>query len=189
MLNPFAQFLYLAPVMKELSTRSFYYVLLKASVISFIIYLVFLVSGNYLFESVLQINFEAFRIFGGIVIFSIAYLFIVKGQGAFVQLKEDLDDMASEIALPFMVGAGTISLTILMAFDLPFIMGFTSLLGVLSLNFITIIGLKYTRDNLRGKKLRIAFDKNMNISLRLFGFFLGAIGINMIITGINQLYF
>jgi multiple antibiotic resistance protein len=38
-------------------------------------------------------------------------------------------------------------------------------------------------------KFRVAFDKNMEILLRLNGFFIGAIGINMIIQGINSLYY
>ncbi len=38
------------------------------------------------------------------------------------------------------------------------------------------------------EKFKTAFDKNMEILLRLNGFFIGAIGVNMIAIGINNLF-
>ena len=189
MLNPFALFLYLNPVMEELEHKNFLKVLFKATIISFGIFLVFLFTGKFLFEDFFQINFESFRIFGGVVIFSLAYLFIVKGQKAMIHMKGSLDDLASEIALPFMIGAGTISLTILMANELPIRIGFVSLILILAINYVFILILKAMRDNFDRKRMKVAFDKNMDILLRLNGFFVGAIGINMILTAINNIYF
>lgn len=195
MINPFAMFLYLEPVMKELSSGSFRKVLVKATAISFFIFVIFLATGTLIFKDIFQIHFEAFRIFGGIIIFSFAYLYIVKGQKAMIQLREDLDDLASDIALPFMVGAGTISLIVLMSFEMQFSLGVLAIAIVLMANFGIIISLKYLKESLHNdtkaktKMLKIAFDKNLGILLRLNGFFLGAIGINMIIAGINNLYF
>ncbi len=188
MLNPFALFLYLSPLMKELEHKTFLKVLAKASIISLIICIIFLFIGTFLFESILQIHFEAFRIFGGIIIFSFAYLFIVKGQKAFITLKSDLDDLASEIALPFMVGAGTISLSILITEKLSLAKGLLALFIIFIINFIFIYILKFIRGEISKSKFRKAFDKNMEILLRINGFFVGAIGIDMIITGINNLF-
>ena len=100
--------------MKELSRRHFLKVLFKATVISFVIYFFFLYSGEFIFDKFLHINFEVLRIFGGIIFFTFAYMFIIQGKKSLITMKEDLDDLASEIALPFMVGAGTIALSILM---------------------------------------------------------------------------
>ncbi len=189
MLNPFALFLYLNPVMEELEHKNFLKVLFKATIISFGIFLIFLFTGKFVFEDFFQINFESFRIFGGIVIFSLAYLFIVKGQKAMIHMKGSLDDLASEIALPFMIGAGTISLTILMANELPIRIGLISLIIILAINYIFILILKAIRDNFERNRMKVAFDKNMDILLRLNGFFVGAIGINMVLTAINNMYF
>ncbi|TPE44220.1 MarC family protein [Pontibacter mangrovi] len=187
MLNPFALFLYLRPVMSDLSSADFRSVFLKASMISFGIYLVFLFFGDLMFKTVFRINFESFRIFGGVVLFSFAYIFIVQGKKAFIQIKGDLHDLASEIALPFMVGAGTISLTVLMAEELALWQGVLSLAIIMAVNFGIIMGLKNIRRGMRSKKVQVAFDKNMEILLRINGFFLGAIGIDMIVTGIRHL--
>ncbi len=187
MLNPFALFLYLKPVMNDLSDADFRAVFLKATLISFFIFLVFLLFGDVVFEKVFRINFESFRIFGGIVLFSLAYIFIVQGKKAFIQIKGDLHDLASEIALPFMVGAGTISLTILMSEQLVLWQGIVSLAVIMLTNFLVIMGLKQLRRSMRSKKVQHAFDKNMELLLRINGFFVGAIGIDMVVSGISNL--
>jgi multiple antibiotic resistance protein len=185
MLNPFALFLYLKPVMNNLSDHDFRKVFTRATIISFFIFLAFLIFGDVFFLRVFQINFESFRIFGGIVIFSLAYFFIVRGEKAFIQMKGDLTDIASEIALPFMVGAGTISLTVLMRERLLLWQGVVALVIILLTTFCFIIGLKKIRANMKSENVRVVFDKNMEILLRINGFFLGAIGVDMIVQGIK----
>ena len=189
MVNPFALFLYLDPVRKDLSLRSFNILLLKASLISLVISLVFFFSGTLFFEKVFNINFESFRIFGGIIIFSYAYFYIVKGQKALIIMKEDLDDLASEIALPFMVGAGSISLSILLSQKTSWTMGSITLVIIYALNFVIIFLLNQFRNSIEKRKFKTAFDKNLEVLLRLNGFFIGAIGINMMLTGIQNMFF
>jgi multiple antibiotic resistance protein len=112
----------------------------------------------------------------------------MKGQKAFFHLKGSLDDLAAEIALPFLVGAATISLTILMGNNFSIAIRPLLLILILTLKFFSIILLKFIRDRIKKKKMKVAFDKNMEILLCLNGFFMGAIGINMIICRINTLY-
>lgn len=188
MLNPFALFLYLEPVRRDLNHRQFISVIFKASLISLFVCYLFFFSGEFLFKKVFMIDFESFRIFGGIIIFSYAYFFIVKGQRALIMIKENLDDLASEIALPFMVGAGTISLSILTSYRHPKPIGMLILVCAFVLNFLAIFLMKKVRDSLEGKRLKTAYDKNMEVLLRLNGFFIGAIGINMILTGIKNMF-
>lgn len=188
MINPIALFLYLLPIMEELDHKEFAKVMIKATFISFMIYFIFFLFGDVIFTKVFQINFESFRIFGGIVLFSFAYFYIVKGQKAMLRMKENLDDLANEIALPFMVGAGTISLSILMKEKLDYALGIGTLILATFVSFNIVMGLKFVRDRLKNERLRIAFDKNMEIAVRLNGFFVGAIGIDMMNTGIRNMY-
>ena len=188
MLNPFALFLYLEPVRKDLQFNDFLKVMWKASLISFAICSLSMYLGNFIFERVLQIDFESFRIFGGIIIFSYSYLFIVKGQKALIMMKEDLDDLASEIALPFMVGAGTISLSILLSKNFDTAWATAGLVAVFALNFLVLAFLTDFRRKIDGRNFRVAFDKNMEVLLRLNGFFIGAIGVDMVVTGVQRLF-
>jgi multiple antibiotic resistance protein len=188
MLNPFALFLYLEPVRQDLNHKDFLKVIFKATMISFVICLLFFHLGNIIFQKILQINFESFRIFGGIIIFSFAYYFIMKGQKALIMMKGDLDDLASTIALPFMVGAGTISLSILLSQKMPYLLGITALIIIFGINFLFLVFLTKFRKKIDAKKIKIAFDKNTEVLLRLNGFFIGAIGVDMVLTGINNLF-
>ncbi len=187
LLNPFAMFLYLQPIMKELTRTKFLKVLTKATIISAFIFIIFLFTKELFFEKLFNIRFESFQIFGGIVLFSMAYYFIVRGEKALIILKEDLEDVANDIALPFMVGAGTISLTIIIGESNNFFGGISIVLISLGINYATILVLQFIRAQFEKRKMRIAFDKNMEILLKLSGFFLGAIGVDMIITGILSL--
>ena len=103
-------------------------------------------------------------------------------------MKEDLDNLASEIALPFMVGAGTISLSILLSQEMSYFLGTTTLIIIFLVNFLLLMFLIKLRKMMDTKRIKIAFDKNMGVLLRLNGFFIGAMGIDMILTGINNLF-
>lgn len=188
MINPFALFLYLRPVMADLSRIHFQQVLLRATLISFVVFFIFMLSGDTIFTEVLNVRFHSFRMFGGIVIFSFAYLFIVKGEGALISTREDLTELASGIALPFMVGAGTISLVILMGKNLGLGMGTLGLVLVLGITYGNIMVLKRIREDIPNPGFQVAFDKLMAIFLRINGFFLGAIGVDMVVTSAMGLY-
>lgn len=99
MMNPFAQFLYLKSVIDDLDLKTFAYVYGKASIMSYVIYCVFAIVGDGVFTDFFKIKFESFKIFGGIIIFSYAFMFIMKGAKGVLQIKENLDDLASEILL------------------------------------------------------------------------------------------
>jgi multiple antibiotic resistance protein len=103
-------------------------------------------------------------------------------------MKEDLDNLASEIALPFMVGAGTMSLSILLSQQTSYFLGTITLIIIFIINFLVLVSFTNFRKMIEKKKFRIAFDKNMEVLLRLNGFFIGAIGVDMILTGINNLF-
>ncbi len=188
MLNPFALFLYLKGVMEELSAGDFYLVLFKASLISYMIFIVFAIFGESIFIDFFKINFESFRIFGGIVIFAYALVFIMKGSKAWITMKESLDDLSSEIALPFMVGAGTISLSVIVGFKNSVPMTLFKIFIVMVINYAIIALLKIAKDFLDKKMQKRAFDKYSNILVRINGFIVGAIGVDMITKGIQAIY-
>jgi len=188
LLNPFALYIYLQPVMRELSHGVFTKVLLRASLISFFIFYFFAVAGEYVFEEIFQIRFDSFRIFGGIVFSILALVYIVHGRRYLIELKEDLADVAANIALPFMVGAGTISLAILIGHNYKPLLSLSIILTVLIVNFVIIVALMYIRYALRSG-LRTAFDRLAERSMRLIGFFVGSIGVDMVVTGIKNIFF
>jgi len=188
MMNPFAQFLYLKSVVDDLDLKTFGYVYGKASIMSYIIYSIFALLGDGIFTHFFNIKFESFKIFGGIIIFSYAFLFIMKGAKGMLQIKENLDDLASEIALPFIVGAGTIYLSILIGHNAPSEwMALGAIATVMVINYCIVLLFAFVKDHFK-KKRRVAFDKYVGIAMRLNGFFMGAIGVHMIIDGLAHFF-
>lgn len=188
MLNPLALFVYVKNVREELSDRDYYKVLLKANIISFVIYVFFAVFGATLFNKVFNIEFESFRIFGGIVLLSLALVIIIQGRRSVVTLKGSLDDIAGEVAIPFMVGPGTISVSIIVGNDFDPLSSIFIIGVAMAVGYVIVLTLSIMRKRLLHEHARKTFDKKLGTYLRLNGFFIGAIGVNMIITGINNMF-
>lgn len=188
LLNPFALFLYLKDVMEALSNREFAKVMLRASIISFIICLVFAAFGDEIFMNIFHVNFESFRIFGGVVLFSFSFLFIVRGHNTIIQVKPNIDEIANELAMPFMVGAGAISLSIIIGNNAGNYIWSAAQIGLaLVINLVVIFVLKYLKDYLTTINARSLFDKVMGMLVRLLAFMVGAIGVQMMATGIKEM--
>lgn len=173
--------------MQELDNKTFDKVLFRASLISLALFVMFLFGGTYIFTEIFRVDIESFRLFGGIIIFAFAFLYIIKGDKAFIRLK-DLHDLPADIALPFMVGAGTISLSMFYGTKHGTLNGVGVIVIALVINFAIILVLKYSRDKMP-KNLKLGFDRLMDVFLRLNGFFVGSIGVEMIRSALNNIYF
>lgn len=186
-LNPFALCLYLVGVMDDLESRAFIRVLFWASVISLIVFWVFAVAGEPLLVDFLGVRPEALRIFGGVVFFVVAYNYVTRGYKAVETLRGSLEELPSAIALPFMIGAGTITQAILLGRRHgPCLSIFLLSLG-LCICFLVVIAFKLIRDGLRDKREKV-FERYVNILSRINGLFIGAISTEMIISGIRKLW-
>ena len=187
LLNPFALYIYLIPVQKELTWRDFVVTLVKASGIAGGIFMVSAFFGQAFFENVLDLNFEAFRVFGGLVLIMFSTSFIVQGRQSFITLKGSLDDLAGEIALPFMVGAGTISLSILIGSNTRAVQTFVTISLVMICNFLVVLLMAYLRKHAHKVRFRKRLLYNNEMLLRINGFLLGAIGVDMVFRGLRVL--
>ncbi len=185
-MNPIALFLYLVPLKREMNMKKFANIVGRATLISYLIYLVFAVSGERVFQA-LSVNFESFRIFGGIVVTSLSLVFIIQGKKSLISTQGELNRIAAEIALPFMVGAGTIALSIIVGRNLGAAGASFAIFVVMFLTFAIIVLLGAFRSALN-KRAKATFDQNADILLRLNSFVIGAIGIDMTVTGIRAIF-
>ncbi len=186
-LNPFALCLYLADVMDDLESRIFGKVLFWASLISLVVFWIFALVGEQLLVDFLRIRPEALRIFGGIIFFVVAYNYVTKGYRAAEILRGSLEELPSAIALPFMIGAGTITQAILLGERHgPYLSVFLLFLG-LCLCFLVVIAFKLVRDHLKQAKEKV-FERYVNILSRINGLLIGAISTEMVVSGIRELW-
>lgn len=187
LMNPFALFIYTLPLAKELGTTQYAQIMSRATLISWVILIFFGLAGTFFFDSVLNIEFDSFRIFGGIVLTAFALSFILQGKDSMITTKGELSKIASEVALPFMVGAGSITLSIVVTSRLGGMGGVAVISTVLAATALSCILLAIFRAGLR-QNMRIVLDKNLEILLRLNGFIIGAFGVDLILTGVRNLF-
>lgn len=185
LMNPVALYLYILPLKKQVGLVRFINIVARATLISFLVYTAFALSGEKLFH-LLQIDFESFRIFGGLVVTALSLVFIIQGKKSLITTSGEVNRIAAEIALPFMVGAGTIAISIIIGRQQGAMMASIIIFVVMLLTFLAICMLSLLRHSLK-PRWKIVFDQNAEILLRLNGFVIGAFGVNLIVTGIRNI--
>ncbi len=185
-LNPFALCLYLAGIIEELDSKNFLRVLSIASLISYIVFAVFSLFGDKLLITVFSVRTEALRCFGGIVFLIVAYNYVTKGSKAAIVLRGDIEELPSQIAVPFMIGAGTITQSILIGKKTNSITSVIILLLAVAISTLFVLVFKQIRDRITDQNIKI-FDIYVNILSRINGLIIGAISIEMIVRGISGL--
>ncbi len=186
-LNPFALCLYLTGPMEELSFRSFMRVFLSASAISLAVFYICAYFGENLFTGTLGLEPAALRVFGGVVFFFVGYQYVTKGYRTTEALRGSLDELPSAIALPFMIGAGTIAQSVLIGKRYPGPTVAITLAGAIIVTIAVVLSFKLARDHLRGARERV-FDRWVNIMARLNGLLIGAISCQLVVEGIYELW-
>lgn len=183
-LNPFSQTLFLWDLMKTKTSSEFAGIYGRASLLSLGVYALFAVTGEYLFVSVFQVRIDAFRIFGGLIVFIVSVRYFTHGSGSAQFFRGDATELATSISIPFMVGPATIWTSILIGRTLATPFDIAVIAGVLLLNFIIVAltqrivaRLSDARDSLMGAYFIIL--------MRTSALFIGAIGIEMILAGLE----
>jgi multiple antibiotic resistance protein len=186
-LNPFALCLYLQGVMEDLDTAQFVRVLGLASIISLAVFWVFALGGETVLIDLFNLRIEALRVFGGMIFFVVGYNYATRGFRATEMLRGNLDDLPSAIALPFMIGAGTITQAILLGKRHDALMSLSLLFLAVAISFAVVITFHFVRERLR-KKYQAVFDRYVNIFSRLNGLLIGAISVQMVVTGVRRIW-
>ncbi len=186
-LNPFALCLYLGGLIDELDTRTFAKVLARAGLISFGVFIIFAMGGEAILEDVLGLQAGALRVFGGLIFLVIAYNYTTRGYHATEMLRGSVEQLPSAIAMPFMIGAGTITQSILIGKAHPHLTGIGVLAMGVAVAILVVLAFKLFRDRLRGAREHL-FERYVNILARINGLLIGAVSISMIVTGIQGLW-
>lgn len=183
-LNPFSQALFLWDLMKSRAPREFAGIYGRASLLSFGVYAVFALTGEFFFVDVFQVRIEAFRIFGGLIVFLVAVRYFVQGGGAAQFFQGDANELATSISIPFMVGPATIWVSILIGRDMATPLNLALIAGVLTLNFIAVCVGQFVVTRMSQAKDTI-FGAYLTILMRTSALFIGAIGVEMILAGLE----
>lgn len=184
--NPFLMSIYLIDLIQDLDARTFLRVLARASLISGTVFLVFAWGGDAIFTDLLQISFPAFLIFGGIVILLIALQMMFIGSQAIRHLRGgDPAHLSGSVAMPFMIGPGTISASVLAGKTLSLVQAVTVIVLALLLTMLMLIVLKRAFDAVKARHAGL-LERYIDITGRAAALLTGSIGVQMILEGLHQ---
>ena len=185
LINPFILSVYLIDLIKEVTYKEFTRQLIRAGLISYAVFLVFASAGEAVFEDVFQIRFLSFMIFGGIT-FLIVGIRLILGVGPPVDaLRPHSQEMSGAIAMPFIVGPGTISASVLAGSQLSYPMAVISLGLSLGTAIFAIILLKKLHDYVHAHNEKY-IERYIGIVGRVTALFTGSFAIELILRGIER---
>lgn len=185
LLNPFIMGVYLIDLIRGMALKDFSRQLLFAALISYGVFLLFAWAGESVFEDMLQVRFISFMIFGGIT-FLVIGIRMILGIGAPVEsLNPQNREISGAIAMPFIVGPGTITVSVLTGTQLSFIQAASSIALGLAMAIGALVVLKIIFDQAKTRK-EAYVGRYMNIAGRVTALFTGTFAIELILKGIER---
>jgi len=183
LLNPFLVIVYLMDVVKKLDFVRFSQVLMRAALISLIVFFVFAVLGDAVFLDIVHARFASFQIFGGIVFLLIGIQFVLRGNAAIEVLRGESEQLAGAIAMPVLIGPGTISASVIVGRRHYVPTACAAILLAVFLTVIIMLGLKWLHDYVLPRKEPLV-QRYIEITGRITALFIGTVSVEMIMQGI-----
>lgn len=184
-LNPFGQMLYLSDLINRTSKREFTTIFIQATFLTAALCLLFTIIGEFLLRDVFHVQIAAVQIFGGIIILAVAYTFIMKGPEGIRLFQGNITEIAQQIALPLLVGPGVIwvSINIGQAHSLSESAAIIAM--TLSVNGLMVFIYQILLKRAHGR-IETVLLKYFAIAMRLNALMIGAVSVQMILSGIRE---
>jgi multiple antibiotic resistance protein len=184
-LNPFALAVYLLEILREHSVADVGRIMLRAAIVSGCVFVVFAWLGNRIFQDVLQARFASFQIFGGILFLIISLRFMLNGGTTLIALRGKPGHVAGAVAMPFMIGPGTVSAAVLAGSRLTPGMAALAIGLALGLTTITVLALKLAFDRARARNTAL-IERYTEVTGRVAALVIGTIACEMILRGLES---
>lgn len=184
LLNPFLMSIYLVDFIRGLPAGLFSRVMTRAALISTLVFLIFAFFGDRLFSNFFQVQFESFLIFGGLVFLIIGMRFVMYGAGAMTDLRGESRHISGSIAMPFMIGPGTVSASVLIGTRHSFAVAALAIGLGITLSIILLMGLKWLHDYIRTRHESL-IERYIDLTGRASALFIGSYAVEMILKGLE----
>jgi multiple antibiotic resistance protein len=184
--NPFLMSIYLLDLIRGLPTPMFARVLVRGSFISACVFSLFAWGGETFFRDYLQVRFASFQIFGGIVFLLIGLRYVFSGAGAIGDLMRGTPaTIAGSIAMPIMIGPGTVSASVVIGTRLPFAGAVAVIFATLAVTVLLLVLIKVAHDRLKHRNAELT-DRYIDLVGRMSALLIGTIAVDMIVTGVRS---
>ncbi|QQS42915.1 MAG: MarC family protein [Acidobacteriota bacterium] len=182
LLNPFLVIIYLIDVVEKLEPARFRTVLVQAGLIALAVFVFFTGLGDVVFSSIIQAEFASFQIFGGVIFLLIAVQFVFRGPKAVEILRGESSHLAGAIAMPILIGPGTISASVIIGKRHELWIAALAVLGAMVLSIAIMLILKSLHDFVRPRR-EILIERYTEIAGRILALYVGTVSIEMIMQG------
>ncbi len=184
LLNPFLMSIYLVDLIQELTFERFSIALCRAGLISGIAFALFACLGDAIFTNILQVRFASFLIFGGIIFLVIGIRFVFGGSETLQNLRGSPEDISGSIAMPFMIGPGTLSASVLAGQRLNPVLATVAIALAMILTVVTLVWFKWLHDRIKQHNSKLV-ERYIDITGRIMALIIGSIAIEMILNGLE----
>jgi len=185
LLNPFLLIIYLIDLVQELDFAKFSKILIRAGFISGGVFVVFAWLGEQIFTELLQARFASFQVFGGIIFLLIGIQFVFSGPRALQNMRGAPEHIAGAIALPIMIGPGTVSASILAGTRLSPPLALVCIASTMAITVVTMLLLKRLHDFVRPRNEKL-IERYVEVMGRVTALVVGTYSIEMIMQGLTS---
>jgi len=184
LLNPFLVIIYLVDLVEKMDMRSFARTLIHGSLIATTVFCCFAILGDVIFSSIVQAEFASFQIFGGIVFLLISLQFVFGGPTAIQALRGESKGLAGAIAMPVLIGPGTISASVVIGKRHEVLNAGATIIAAVFVSVAIMLALKALHDFVRPHH-EPAIQRYIEISGRITALYVGTVSIEMIMQGLR----
>jgi small neutral amino acid transporter SnatA (MarC family) len=185
LLNPFLLVVYLTDLISKLDRSQFRRVLVRAGLIAAAAFCSFAVLGDVIFSRVIHAEFASFQIFGGLVFVLIGLQFVFRGPTAIEILRGDSAHIAGAVAMPVLIGPGTISASVVIGKRHEPLVACAVVLGAVALSLLIVLVLKGVHDYVRPRNEALV-ERYIEIAGRITALYVGTVAVQMIMQGISD---
>jgi multiple antibiotic resistance protein len=182
LLNPFLLIVYLVGPMKRLDPYQFRQVVVRAGFIACGVFCCFAVLGDSIFSTVVRAEFASFQIFGGLVFIIIGLQFVFKGTTAIKILRGEPAHISGAIAMPVLIGPGTISASVIIGKRHDPFVACAIVLAAVFVSLIIVVVLKALHDYVRPRREAL-IERYIEIAGRITALYVGTVAVDMIMLG------
>jgi small neutral amino acid transporter SnatA (MarC family) len=159
LLNPFLMSVYLLDLITDLPGATFVRVLARGALISAVV-------------------------FGGVIFLLIGVRFVFSGADAMRGIRGQPEHVAGSIAMPFMIGPGTVSASVVVGARLPLADAVIVIFATLAAAVVLVAAIKLAHDYLKERNARVV-DRYIEIVGRVSALLIGTFAVEMIFEGLG----
>jgi multiple antibiotic resistance protein len=188
LLNPFFMSIYLLDLIQDMPWPKFVRAVFQGTLISCAVFVGIAFLGDVFFSDVLQVRFSSFLIFGGSVFLIVSIRSFFLGPDSLRTLRGTTEAAGGSIAIPFMIGPGTLSASVSAGAVLTPVELVPAIIIPVFLSMTAVTGFKKIHDLIENREddYESSLRRYIDVTGRIMSLITGTIAVEMLLRGVEQ---